>query len=152
VRTGSGERTGMSFLRHGESIDPMIYRLLGASSSAHSQHSSASMSSGRLFLGRLLSSSACLCFADCQRFSESQMRRTMSFHWTAITPLTRCLSSRVQSSITSPSSLLRTHAPFLLPLLHFGLGLVRGVCAGCYQPLLLTGTSRRYSANPSSDA
>jgi len=46
----------MSFLRHGESIDPMIYLQLGASSSAHSQHSSASMSSGRLFLGRLLSS------------------------------------------------------------------------------------------------
>src|SRR6516162_3638519 len=49
----------------------------------------------REFLG----SSACLCFADCQRFSESQMRRTMSFHWTAITPLTRCLSPRVQSKI-----------------------------------------------------
>ena len=94
----------MSFLRHGESIDPMIYLQLGASSSAHSQHSSASMSSGRLFLGRLLSSSACLCFADCQRFSESQMRRTMSFHWTAITPLTRCLSSRVQSRTGPPPS------------------------------------------------
>ena len=110
----------MSFLRHGESIDPMIYRLLGASSSAHSQHSSASMSSGRLFLGRLLSSSACLCFADCQRFSESQMRRTMSFHWTAITPLTRCLSSRVQSNASLPLTLLQGNVVSAM-VLKFGL-------------------------------
>jgi hypothetical protein len=32
------------------------------------------------------------------------------------------------------------------------LGLVRGDRAGCHQPLLLTGPSRRYSANPSPDA
>jgi hypothetical protein len=54
--------------------------------------------------------------------------------------------------VTPPSSLLRTHAPIPSPLPDFGLGLARGVCAGCHQPLLLTGPSRRYSANPSSDA
>ena len=54
--------------------------------------------------------------------------------------------------ITPQSSLLRTHAPIPLSLLDFGLSLVRGVSAGCYQPLLLTGPSRRYSANLSSDA
>src|SRR5215472_7308352 len=55
-------------------------------------------------------------------------------------------------SIASPSSLLRTHAPILLPLLVFGNSLFRGVFAGCYRPRLLTGPSRRYSVNPSSDA
>ena len=43
--------------------------------------------------------------------------------------------------------LLRAHAPILLPLLDFGLSLVREVCAGCHQPLLLTGSSRRYFAH-----
>jgi hypothetical protein len=47
----------MSFLRHGESINPMRLVPLGASGLAHSQCPSASMSSSRLFLGRLLSSS-----------------------------------------------------------------------------------------------
>src|SRR5215469_677946 len=42
---------------------------------------------------------------------------------------------------------LRTHAPILLPLLDFGRSLVLGVFAGCYRPRLLTGSSRRYSAN-----
>ena len=32
----------------------------------------------------------------------------------------------------------------LVALLYFGLGLVRGVLAGCYQPLLPPGSSRRY--------
>ena len=49
--------------------------------------------------------------------------------------------------VTPPSSLLRTHAPILLPLLDFGTSLVLGVFAGCYRPRLLTGPSRRYSAN-----
>ncbi len=40
--------------------------------------------------------------------------------------------------VTPPSSLLRTHAPIPSPLPNFGLSLVRGVFAGCYQPLLLT--------------
>ena len=33
--------------------------------------------------------------------------------------------------------------------LSFGLSLVRGVSAGCYQPLLPAGPSRRFSVNPS---
>src|SRR5262252_6439818 len=65
----------MSFLRHGESIDPMISLPLGASSCAHSQRSSASMSSSRLFLGRLLSSRAYLRFVGCERFSKTEPRR-----------------------------------------------------------------------------
>ena len=76
----------MSFLRHGESIDPMTFVSLGASGLAHSQCSSASMSSSRLFLGRLLSSRACLCFADRERFSKTKPRRTMIFQRTATPP------------------------------------------------------------------
>jgi len=47
--------------------------------------------------------------------------------------------------ITPRSLLLRTHAsiPCSSPLLRL-FGLVREVFAGCYQPLLLTGFSRRY--------
>src|SRR5262252_179378 len=88
----------MSFLRHGESIDPMISLPLGASSCAHSQRSSASMSSSRLFLGRLLSSRAYLRFVGCERLSKTEPRRTMIFQPTATTPLTSCLSLRVQST------------------------------------------------------
>ena len=88
----------MSFLRHGESIDPMRSVPLGASGLAHSQCSSASMSSSRLFLGRLLSSRACFRFAGRERFSKTKPRRTMIFQRTATTPLTPCLAPRVQSS------------------------------------------------------
>jgi len=88
----------MSFLRHGESIDPMRFVPLGASGLAHSQCSSASMSSSRLFLGRLLSSRACLRFTGRERFSKTKPRRTMIFQRTATTPLTPCLSPRVQSN------------------------------------------------------
>ena len=62
----------MSFLRYEESIAPMLFAPLGASGFAHSQRSSDAMSSSRLFLGRLLSSRACLRFADCEQFSETQ--------------------------------------------------------------------------------
>jgi len=96
----------MSFLRHGESLDPMISLPLGASSCAHSQRSSAAMSSSRLFLGRLLSSRAYLRFAGCKRFSKTEPRRTMLFQRTATTPLTSCLSPGC-----SPLS-------FLLPLME----------------------------------
>jgi hypothetical protein len=91
----------MSFLRHGESIDPMTFVSLGASGLAHSQCSSASMSSSRLFLGRLLSSRACFHFAGHERFSKTKPSRTMIFQRTATTPLTPCLSPRVHS--TAPS-------------------------------------------------
>ena len=87
----------MSFLRHGESIDPMTFVPLGASGLAHSPCSSASMSSSRLFLSRLLSSRACLRFADCERFSKTKPRCTMTFQRTATNPLTRCLNPRVHS-------------------------------------------------------
>jgi hypothetical protein len=92
----------MSFLRHGESIDPMRFFPLGASGLAHSQCSSASMSSSRLFLGRLLSSRACLRFAGRERFSKTKPRRTIIFQRTATTPLTPCLSPRVQSTCPLP--------------------------------------------------
>src|SRR5229473_4916525 len=46
--------------------------------------------------------------------------------------------------ITPRSWLLQTHASIPLALLSFGLSLVRGVSAGCYQPLLPAGPSRRY--------
>ena len=77
----------MSFLRYGESIDPMTFVSLGASGLAHSQCSSASMSSSRLFLGRLLSSRACFHFAGRERFSKTKPSRTMIFQRTATTPL-----------------------------------------------------------------
>ncbi len=51
----------------------------------------------------------------------------------------------VSCGFQSPrSSLLQTHAPIPSTLLSFGLSLVRGVSAGCYQPLLPAGPSRRY--------
>jgi hypothetical protein len=89
----------MSFLRHGESIDPMTLVPLGVSGLAHSPCSSASMSSSRLFLGSLLSSRACLRFADRERFSKTKPRRTMIFQRTATPPLTSCLSPRVHSRV-----------------------------------------------------
>jgi hypothetical protein len=104
----------MSFLRHGESIDPMTLLPLGASDLAYSQCSSASMSSSRLFLGRLLSSSACLRFVGRQRFSKTKPRRTMILQQTATTPLTLCLTPRVHSKMDPP--LLRTHSQPILTL------------------------------------
>jgi hypothetical protein len=95
----------MSFLRHGESIDPMNVYATGSKHLAHSQCSSASMSSSRLFLGRLLSSRACLRFADRERFSKTKPRRTMIFQRTAATPLTPCLSTRVHSTLHLPAAI-----------------------------------------------
>ena len=46
--------------------------------------------------------------------------------------------------ITLSSSLIRAHAPDQLPPTHFGLGLAQWVLAGCCQPLLGDGPSRRY--------
>src|SRR6202158_4671694 len=51
---------------------------------------------------------------------------------------------RLLQDITPRSSLLPTHSSIPLALLSFGLSLVRGVSAGCDQPLLLAGPSRRY--------
>jgi len=53
--------------------------------------------------------------------------------------LTSCLTPGVHFT-----SLLRTHAPTPLTLPSFSFCFVRGVFAGCYQPLLPAGSSRRY--------
>src|SRR5260370_21017815 len=53
-----------------------------------------------------------------------------------------CFAS--SESVPPPSYPLRTHAPIPSACLSFGLSLVRGVLAGCDQPLLPTGCSRRY--------
>jgi hypothetical protein len=92
---------------------------LGASSLAHSQCSSASMSSSRLFLGRLLSSRACLRFADRERFSKTKPRRTMIFQRPATTPLTPCLITRVHSTNAVPCS--RPHPRLVMNAANFNL-------------------------------
>ena len=53
------------------------------------------------------------------------------------------MSSVPWAGITLPSSLLRAHAPVLNPPPPW-VSLVRPVCAGCCQPLLGGGPSRRY--------
>ena len=58
--------------------------------------------SSRLFLGRLLSSRACLRFAGRERFSKTKPRRTIIFQPTATTPLNPCLSQRVHSNHSPP--------------------------------------------------
>jgi hypothetical protein len=50
--------------------------------------------------------------------------------------------------VTPLSSLLRTHAPDHLPPAAFGFRLGSRVFAGCCQPLLKNGPSRRYLRNP----
>jgi len=55
------------------------------------------------------------------------------------------VSSRDTSGgVTLPSSLIRTHAPILSPPNASVCRLVQSVFAGCYQPLLGKGPSRRY--------
>jgi hypothetical protein len=97
----------MSFLRHGESIDPMRFTPLGASSLAHSQCSSVAMSSSRLFLGRLLSSRACLRFADRERFSKTKTSPYNLFSVNGDNPL---------NSVSQPEGALHKRRP--LPLAH----------------------------------
>ncbi len=60
---------------------------------------------------------------------------------------------RVMSRITSegttpPSSLLRAHAPHHVPLTDLGLHPIPRVLAGCGEPLLEGGGSRRYLRHP----
>src|SRR5260370_23513759 len=69
-------------------------------------------------------------------------------------PESLCLTSALPSSgrrVPSPArTLLPGHVSYRLirrsrsALPYFGLSLVRGVSAGCYQPLLPAGPSRRY--------
>lgn len=57
----------------------------------------------------------------------------------------RAGTSRIPSAgSTPPSSLLRAHAPVLNPPAAYGHSLGRPVFAGCCQPLLGVGPSRRY--------
>lgn len=57
----------------------------------------------------------------------------------------RAGTSRIPSAgSTPPSSLLRAHAPVLSPPAAYGHSLGRPVFAGCGQPLLGVGPSRRY--------
>jgi len=96
----------MSFLRHGESIDPMSFVPLGASRLTHSQCSSASMSSNRLFLGRLLSSRACLRFAGRERFSKTKPSPYNDFSANGDNPL---------NSVSRPKGALQTTPPMPIP-------------------------------------
>src|ERR1035441_8242702 len=62
-----------------------------------------------------------------------------------ITPTRRGRISTPYEDITPRSLLVRTHSPTPVALLSFGLSLDHEVFAGCYQPLLPPGSSRRYS-------
>ncbi len=66
---------------------------------------------------------------------------------TGVTRL-RVVSTTTSEGITPPSSLLRAHAPHHNPLADFVFCLYLPVCAGCGEPLLEGGGSRRYLHNP----
>jgi len=51
------------------------------------------------------------------------------------------------TGVTLPSQLIRAHAQNRIPLIDYGLGLDRRVFAGCCEPLLVDGPSRRYLRN-----
>src|SRR5215469_18511059 len=74
-------------------------------------------------------------FAQCRRY----------LHWRDVN---RLFGGRYPSFFARTDSCV---SPVTSPRLR-PIGLARGVFAGCYQPLLLTGPSRRYSANLSLDA
>ena len=57
---------------------------------------------------------------------------------------TRAVSSTASESVTPPSSLIPAHAPHQTPLVAFGLSPIQRVLAGCCEPLLGDGGSRRY--------
>ena len=57
------------------------------------------------------------------------------------------MSSISSEGVTPPSSLIRTHAPDQNPPYRLRLSLIRKVFAGCCQPLLEDGPSRRYLHN-----
>src|SRR6201993_2187047 len=78
---------------------------LGASPLTHSQCSSASMSSNRLFLGRLLSSSACLRFAGRERFSKTKPSPYNDFSANGDNPL---------NSVSRPKGALQRHTTLRL--------------------------------------
>ena len=57
------------------------------------------------------------------------------------------MSSISSEGVTPPSSLIRTHASDQNPPYRFRIALIRKVFAGCCQPLLDDGPSRRYLHN-----
>ncbi len=57
-------------------------------------------------------------------------------------------SSTPSAGVTLPSSLIRTHATILNPPYAYGINLEHKVFAGCCQPLLEVGSSRRYLYKP----
>ena len=71
-------------------------------------------------------------------------------HDPGVTRLAAALTT-TSESVTSPSSLIRTHAPDQIPLDDYG-SPRRPVFAGCGQPLLGDGPSRCYLCNPCSGA
>jgi hypothetical protein len=60
----------------------------------------------------------------------------------------RGMSGIPSEGTTPPSSLLRAHAPHQTPLADLGLHPIPRVLAGCGEPLLEGGGSRRYLRNP----
>ena len=61
-----------------------------------------------------------------------------------VLPLTARPLWATSESVTSPSSLIPAHAPDQKPSWCLGVTLVHQVFAGCYEPLLGVGPSRRY--------
>ena len=64
-------------------------------------------------------------------------------HHAGVTAMTKA-SRAFWKGVTPSSSLIQAHAPDLLPSARLRHGLARMVFAGCCQPLLGTGPSRRY--------
>jgi hypothetical protein len=109
--------------------------------------------------GLLTTSSLALTTVWCARFYQAEPAPVVG---TAKYPVPLCLTSVLPPSERRDPSPART---LLLGLRSYGhmcqsrwlssasvLPLVRGVFAGCYQPLLPAGSSRRYAENLSSDA
>ena len=78
----------MSFLRHGNLSIRCWAKKPGAAQVAHSRPSSASMSSSRLFLGRLVSTRARLRFAGPDQNAIELSYPSIDFHRTANSVLT----------------------------------------------------------------
>ena len=93
-------------------------------------------------------------FISCGRLRSALCPTTALKNRTTKRPESLCRRSALPPSGRRGSSPARTllpgHRSYRLmrrsrsPLLSFGLSLVRGVSAGCYQPLLPAGPSRRY--------
>ena len=58
------------------------------------------------------------------------------------------VSCTASAGVTQPSSLVLAHAPHQIPRTAFEITLMQPVFAGCCEPLLENGASRRYFCNP----